>query len=222
MEEKENRLSPAAIAKVTENLPAQMPPEWQISEKGKDAIRVAVSMAQTKHGLMAGVPIICKGTECPFKETCYLFSQDMDVPGERCPIEIATILERFDAYMIELDIEPDNTTDMSLLKNLVDIEIQLVRTDRKMASSADMVEQVIAAVGENGIPYYRPEINKAAEYKLKLLNEHSKILSYLHATRKDKASEKNLLVIDASNYAAKLMEHKKAIESSIIDVTPEE
>lgn len=206
--------TPEGIAIVTRNLPTQMPPEWEISEKGKEAIRVAVGMAQIKHGLIAGVPILCKGAGCPFKDTCYLFAEGLDVPGERCPIEIAAIVQRFDAYMEELHIKTEDTTDMSLLKNLVDIEIQLVRADRKMAVSADLIEEVVAAVGHDGTPYYRPEISKAAEYKVKLLSEHSRILSYLHATRKDKASDKNIMIVDASNYAAKLME----AASTVIDV----
>jgi hypothetical protein len=209
--------TPEGIIKVTQNLPTQMPPEWQISDKGKEAIRIAVGMAQTKHGLAAGVPIICKGGECPFRETCYLQITGMDVPGERCPIEIAAVVKRFDAYMEELDIKEEDTTDMSLLKNLVDIEIQLVRADKKMAADGNIVEDIVVAIGEDGTPYYKPEITRAAEFKMKLLNEHSKILSYLHATRKDKAAEKGLMIIDASTYAAKLLE-----SSVTIDVTPKD
>jgi predicted HNH restriction endonuclease len=135
--------------------------------------------------------------------------------GERCPVEIATIIDRFNKYVKQLRIDPDNIVDLGLVKNLVDVEIQLARADRRCAITADIVEQVIAVVTERGEAYYRPEISKAAEYKLKLISEHGRILSLLNATRKDKAANKMNISIDASNYAAQLLRRKAMLESSI-------
>lgn len=206
------------------NLPdnpgAELPAEWGVSEKGMEAIRVAVAMAQTKHGLFASVPIVCKGIKCPYADTCALIPKDLVVPGERCPLEIAAIMDRFQSYMEHLGIEPDNIVDMNLLKNLIDLEIQIVRTDRKTASSGDMIERVFAAVDDAGEAHYKPEISKATELKLKLISEHGKILNLLHATRKDKAGDKLTLSMDPSSYASSLLEKKRRMDAEVIDVTP--
>jgi hypothetical protein len=204
--------TPEGIAKVTQNLPKKLPPEWGISPKGLQAIKTAVAMSNTKHGMVAAIPIICKGSECPYVATCTLEPLDLMVPGERCPLEIASIVQRFDAYMESLDIRPDNVVDMSLIKNLVDLEIQICRADKKVAINGDFIEEVIAAISTQGVPYYKPELSKAAEFKLKLLNEHARVLNLLHATRKDKAASKINMTIDASNYAASLLKRKKELE----------
>ena len=208
------------------NLPdipgADLPAEWKVSEKGMEAIRVAVAMAQTKHGLLASVPIVCKGDKCPYADTCILIPRDLVVPGERCPLEIAAIVDRFQSYMEHLNIEPSNIVDMNLLKNLIDLEVQIVRTDKKIASSGDMIERVFAAVDAEGEAHYKPEISKATELKLKLIAEHGKILNLLHATRKDKAGDKLTLAMDPSSYAASLLEKKRIMNAEVIDVTPKD
>lgn len=196
----------------------QLPPTWGISERGLRAIKTAVAMSNTKHGLFASIPIVCKSAQCPYADSCYLLTMNLDTPGERCPQEIAAIMERFEAYTNQLDISVDNMVDLNLIKNLVDIEIQIVRADNKVAMNGDFIENVIAAISPQGDAYYKPELSKAAEFKLKLLAEHSKILSLLHATRKDKAADKTTIVMDASSYAASLLKKARDMEAEVIDV----
>ncbi len=215
--------TPEAIAKVTKNLPTELPAEWSISERGVEAIRVSVAMSNTKHGLFAHVPIMCKGEQCPYADTCILVLRDLHAPGERCPLEIAAIMDRFDKYMRQLGIEEDNAVDLGILKNLVDIEIQIVRADKKIAINGDFIDNVIAAISAHGDAYYKPELGKAADFKLRLISEHCRLLGILHATRKDKAADKLSINIDASNYAAKLLARRaemQRLEDNTIDVTP--
>lgn len=197
-----------------------MPAAWNGSEQANTAIRKMVNMP-LKHGLMANIPIVCRAERCPYSEVCPL-EEDERPYEERCPVEVAAILQRFNGYMNTMKIDPENLVDLSLVKNLVDIEIQILRADSKLASSGDFIDEVITAISNQGVPYSKPEINKAAEFKLKLIGEHAKMLSLLNATRKDKAANKININVDASTYAAELLERKRQLEAegAFVDVTP--
>ena len=83
-----------------------LPSVWSQNNQNLDNVRKARQLVNTKHGMFASVPIICKGRACPYFQTCWIPESDLQV-GERCPIEIATILERFEKYCEELNIDPE-------------------------------------------------------------------------------------------------------------------
>jgi len=197
-----------------------LPVSWSNTNRSETAIRKMVNMP-LKHGLMANIPIVCRAERCPYVEVCPLDEEERPME-ERCPVEVAAILQRFNGYMNSLKIDPENLVDLSLVKNLVDLEIQILRADSKLATSGDFIDEVITAISNQGVPYSKPEISKAAEFKLKLISEHAKMLSLLNATRKDKAASKININVDASTYAAELLERKRQLEAegAFVDVTP--
>lgn len=187
-----------------------LPPEWNISEKGKEGIRLAVSVSNTKHGLYATVPIVCKGDKCPYKNTCSLFAIEMAPAGERCPIEIAQVMKIYNDYVKELEIDETSRVDLSMIKELIDIEITAMRTDKIIAEEATFIEMVPFAVTERGQVLSKPEINKAQLLRDGLIKRRHEILKSLNATRKDKASQESGF-LDPSTYAAELLKRKAAI-----------
>jgi hypothetical protein len=202
---------------------AQMPMEWQFSSKGREALQIATRMAAVKHGLYASIPMICKNHACPYAGTCPLVAIDMAPEKERCPLEVSKILKRFEQYSAELDIDEDNIVDMTLVKDLIDIDIQLIRADNKLAVDADFIQDVIITVTEHGDEITAPQIHKAVEYKDKLLKKRHDILQLLHSTRKDKAGDKLTIQLDPSTYAAQLMAQAASkSKDGVIDITPDE
>lgn len=201
------------IVKVTQNLPTEwsMPPAWKLSERGKEAIKVAVNMANTKHGLYSSVPIVCRGANCPYVETCGLDLYGLTPDGERCPVEIAESIKAYEEYKDELDIDITSRVDMSLLKELIDIEITMMRADSLLAQEGSFIQDVVAGVTPQGRTIDRPEIHKAAEHKDKLSKRRHEILRLLNSTRKDKARSGEKLM-DPSSYAAKLMAQAKKLQ----------
>lgn len=185
-----------------------LPPEWNISERGKEGIRLAVSVANTKHGLYATVPIVCKGDHCPYKNTCSLYPIDMAPQGERCPIEIAQVMKIYNDYVKELEIDITSRVDLSMIKELIDIEITAMRTDKILAEEATFIEMVPFAVTDRGDILSKPEINKAQMLRDGLIKRRHEILKSLNATRKDKAS-KDAGFLDPSTYAAELLNRKR-------------
>lgn len=197
---------------------AELPPEWKISEKGMRAVNMAAAMANTKHGLYASIPLLCKAEACPYADVCPLVSIDMAPQGERCPLEIARILKKYQDYTTDLDIDPvnGNIIDLTLVKDLIDLDIQIIRADNKMAIDGDFIQEVVIGISEaTGEAITSPAIHKAVEYKDRLLKKRHDVLQLLNSTRKDKAGDKLTVSIDPSTYAARLMEqaaaHRKVI-----------
>ena len=202
---------------------ASLPSVWAQNNQNLDNVRKARQFVNTKHGMFASVPIICKGRACPYFQTCWIPESDLQV-GERCPIEIATILERFEKYCEELNIDPEGEiVDAGLVKEIVDLEIMMVRADGLLARDGNLIEQVVAGVTPKGQAYHRPEIHMAVELKERLRKEKTRILNQLNATRKDKKSD-GTGGNDPSSVAARIIAKVRELEKKgqIIDVTPEE
>jgi hypothetical protein len=183
----------------------EMPRAWKLSDRGREAIQLAVGMAHTKHGLYASIPMLCKAEKCPYAAVCPLVEMEKAPEGERCPLEIAMILKKYEEYSHEFGIDESNVVDMSLVKDLIDYDIQLFRAENKIAVQGDFVEDVVITVTEGGEAITAPQLSKATEYKDKIMTKRFKILELMNSTRKDKAGDKLTLSLDPSSYASQLM-----------------
>lgn len=146
-----------------------------------------------KHGMYASIPLVCKGTDCPYYDVCTVDAK-LRVNGIRCPMEIAAIMNRFDSWCMHFEIQQEgqyiserDLVDASLIRDLVDNEIQTLRADNKIAMSADFIQRSVAEIDRKCNVYYEDVIHPAAEYKLSLQEKRYKILNLLNSTRKDKA-----------------------------------
>jgi hypothetical protein len=181
-----------------------LPSYWKTNPAGLEAIRQTQARLKTRHGLAACVPIVCQGASCPFSETCDLEEDDRP-EGNRCPIEIGAILERFNQICEELNVTEDQIIDMTLVKQLVDIEIQMLRADNKMAISPEFIEKFVTAVDPKyGTIFEQTKLSPVIEYKNSLRKEHHRILNLLNSTRQDKAKNKSG-EIDPSTEAARMI-----------------
>jgi hypothetical protein len=183
----------------------EMPKAWKVSERGMEAVNIAIAMNSTKHGLYASIPMLCKAEECPYASVCPLVDMEKAPEGERCPLEIAMILRKYEQYSDEFGIDENNVVDMGLVKDLIDYDIQLFRAENKIAVQGDFVEDVVVTVTEGGEAITAPQLSKATEYKDKIMTKRFKILELMNSTRKDKAGDKLTLSLDPSSYAAQLM-----------------
>jgi hypothetical protein len=183
----------------------EMPQSWKLSDKGREAIQLAVGMSHTKHGLYASIPMLCKADECPYAAVCPLVEMGKAPKAERCPLEIAMILKKYEEYSREFGIDESNVVDMSLVKDLIVYDIQLFRAENKIAVQGDFVEDVVVTVTEGGEAITAPQLSKATEYKDKIMTKRFKILELMNSTRKDKAGDKMTISLDPSSYASQLM-----------------
>lgn len=190
---------------------------WGIDDASKRGINKAGAITRVKHGILAQVPMICRGEKCPYVETCYIAPEDRPQQRGRCPIEIATIIVLFDKYCKHLEITEEDIVDLTLIKELIDLDIQLMRADHYMAARPEFVEEVPVFVTEDGMEFTKQEIARAVEYKEKLRKERHRILQLLNSTRKDKNA--SFRGKDPSSVAADVIAKAKELGLfNIIDV----
>lgn len=215
----------AEVASLTN---VELPKAWKISDKGKEAIKIAVGMSKTKHGLYASIPMLCKAESCQYAKVCPLVEMGQAPEGERCPLEIAMILKRYEEYSDEFGVDDSNTVDMSLIKDLIDYDIQLFRAENKIAIQGDFVEDIVVDVTKSGEVITAPQLSQATQYKDKIMAKRFKILELMNSTRKDKAGDKLSVQFDPSTYAAQLMakvsggmKHGEIIEADYREINDE-
>jgi hypothetical protein len=217
--------TPEAIAKVTQNLPEGKGGDaWGFTEEGKKALAIANHMHQLKHGLYATIPIYCKGKECPYAKSCRLVSMGVAPKGEVCPIEASTIEQLVKMYAEEMEVNMEDAVKISLIRELVDTEISILRCDKKLATDPDVVKNVVVAVTEEGTPITQPQVNKAYELQQKLVRQRHQTLRLLNSTPKDRAEIEGNTQIDPSVMIGEMRERlmkMKSEEDSTVDITPE-
>lgn len=168
---------------------------WGLSDEALVRAKISSNRYKLKHGMFAGIPLICRGDKCPYADTCTLPIEHR-IEKERCPMEIGAILARFDSWCshfgINVDteyIKDEELVDATLIRDLVDNEIQILRADNRIAINADFIARSVATIDNKGKAYYEDKISPEAEFKLQLLDKRYKILQLLNSTRKDKAKE---------------------------------
>lgn len=193
---------------------------WGLSEKSIKGMQVANEIHSTKHGLYAAIPMVCKESDCPYAPVCPILKAGLTTLGERCVLEISLITKKYTEYMKELDIEEEDSVDLSLLKDLIDYDVQILRAENKMAVDGDFVKENVVGIGDDGAPIVQEQISNAANYKDKIQSKRNRTLELLNSTRKDKAGSKLTVTLDPSQYASKLM--KEAESQLTIDAEYEE
>ena len=168
-----------------------LPTFWGATDQWFAGVIKSKNIKNLKYGLSASIPIICRGESCPYVESCYLDGNER-VVGARCPIEVGTIIQMYHMYCEQLGINLDNidlkehTVDLSLINELVELDIKIMRTQNKLAIDADMISDVIAEIGHKGEMYTRPEVHQAEVLAEKLRKDRHRVFEDLLSTRKSK------------------------------------
>lgn len=168
---------------------------WGLSDAALVRAEVSSNKFKLKHGMFAGIPLVCKKEKCPYEVVCTL-PDNHRITGDRCPIEIGAIMTRFEAWCSHFGIASDgdyikdeDLVDATLIRDLVDNEIQILRAENRLAMNADFIAKTITTVDSKGRAYYEDAITPEAEFKLQLLDKRYKILQLLNSTRKDKSKD---------------------------------
>jgi len=177
-------------------------PWLKMSDKAQKAVQLSRAVHRTKHGLFAGIPIVCQGQGCPYSETCMALGHSVAPEGEQCPVEIAGILEYYDKYTEELNIDVDNMVQLSLLKSLIDAELTIDRCNAILAKDANILQEIITTVTPRGQLIKNPAPHMAFSIKEKAIKQKNEALQLLNSTPKDKAKTSGANIIDPSTHAS--------------------
>lgn len=191
---------------------------WGINANLAQEIGNMNRVYSSKHGMFASVPIICKGSDCAYKDVC-MVSQAERVVGRRCPMEISAILSRFEQWCAHFEIDTSmdvidskDLVDVTLIKDLVNIEVQILRAENKIALNGDFMADTLLDIDKKCQPYFGKIVAPETEFLITLQNRKDKILNQLNATRKDKAADKRKE--SASDEAIKLFQQVKELEAA--------
>ena len=172
----------------------------------------------SKHGMFASVPIICKGPDCAYKDVC-MVSPGQRTVGHRCPMEIAAILSRYEQWCMHFEIntvqdaiDSKDLVDATLIKDLVNIEVQMLRAENKIALNGDIMADTLLDIDKKCQPYFGKIVSAETEFLMALQDKKIKILNQLNATRKDKAADKRKE--SASDTAIKIFQQVKELEKA--------
>lgn len=200
------------VSIVTEVDGIKLPDAWGQSSTAMDQVSRHRQSFNLKHGMFANTPMICKGTSCPLSDICDIPIRKRPVL-QRCPIEIATIVELYDRYCEEKDVGDKDYFAQSQIKDLVNIEVKLMRAAGQLAISADFTEDIVFTLDNKGNPYSAPQLHKATEYEEKLLKQKFKLLSDLDATLRQRSDENK--INEASSFASNLMHKAMAAQRAM-------
>ena len=208
------------LSKISASL---VPPMWNMSSDGVKAVQ-RIKDRNDKSGVMryySSLPMKCRGKhKCIYKESCYLDGLEIEQKiDEVCPIEVELILSYLQKYTEEFQIEdindPKNTTVIGLLKDLIDMELQIERANKRLMEDGDYLEDRVIAITEGREKITNKEINQHINFKIKMQEKKAQILDLLHATPKNKAKQQEAKTFDPSTYAKDIL--AKAREAGLLD-----
>ena len=172
----------------------------------------------SKHGMFSAIPIICKGPDCAYKDVC-MVSMGQRTIGQRCPMEIAAILARYEQWCAHFDIDTSedilnakDLVDATLIKDLVNVEIQMLRAENKVALNGDFMADTLLDIDKKCQPYFGKIVSPETEFLMTLQDKKIKILNQLNSTRKDKAADKRKE--SASDEAIKIFQQLKELQQA--------
>ncbi len=210
----------AGLQAVSENASSLDHSAWTSNPEAVEAIEIAKRLRSTKHGMYASVPIICKAEACPYADSCDLQQMGLAPFGEKCPVEIAAIEDLFVRYCSDMNINPEDPAqqvDAIMVKEVVDLDVSMLRCDKKMAISADFIIDQVVGVTDDGEAISRQELHPLTEYKEKLRTQKYKTLNLLNSTRKDKEGSRVSVTFDPSERAAEMLKIQQDMKQINMD-----
>jgi hypothetical protein len=203
---------------------------WKVPNGAVKSTQEYMSKIKMTHGMFSSVPMLCQDLACPYIETCEIDPQYRQL-GTRCPQEAAIIMSRFEMYCdhfaIDLSgdqIRAEDVVDAGLVRDLVDYEVQIFRTENRTAIRGDFLGQTINTVDTKGKAWYEDTVTPEAAFKQQLMDKKFKILQLLNSTRKDKAAllqKDNNPSVKAVSIFKKISDAMKSGQGAVYDVAEE-
>jgi hypothetical protein len=184
------------------------PENW--TDEEKDRVVDLVRPQKTRTSMFSSIPMSCEAAKCIFAETCPLFKENLAPKGKPCPIEMSIVSQFTTEYMNQLEVHPDNLVEVSMIRDLVDQEVQYLRKTKLLAKEHFIQENTIG-VDEDGQPILKKELHLAVELEDKLHKRRKDLRNQLLATREAKAKAGQMQV-DSAQAISDILYKVQAIE----------
>lgn len=160
------------------------PEKW--SEEDRQKAVELVRPQKTRTSMFSSIPMNCEGSKCIFADTCPLLKENLAPVSNPCPIEMSIVAQFTSEYMEQLDVVPSNLVEVSMVRDLVDQEVQYIRKTKLLAKE-HFIQENIVGVDNEGNPILKKELHLAVELEDRLHKRRKDLRNQLLATREAKA-----------------------------------
>jgi hypothetical protein len=185
------------------------PESW--TQEDKDKAIELVRPQKTRNAMFSSIPMNCEAEKCIFASTCPLIKERLAPRGNPCPIEMAMVSQFTGEYLEQLDVNPNNLVEVSMVRDLVDQEVQYMRKTKLLAKEHFIQENVIG-VDQDGQPILKKELHLAVELEDKLHKRRKDLRNQLLATREAKAKV-GQVQLDTAQAISDIINKVQAIET---------
>jgi len=183
---------------------------WSPEQK-KDASRL-LKRGRSKVGMLSLIPLHCHGPDCIYSPMAPALHETKPIPPKPCPVESAAVNDFFWDYVDELSVDVSRMVEVSLVRDLVDQEIQQLRKS-VVLSQEHFIQENVVGVDDSGNVVTKKELHQAIDYEDKLLKRKEKIRNALLATRESKAKIGQGQT-DGATVIANIMEEVRKVENA--------
>lgn len=184
------------------------PEGW--NQEQRSQVTEAIRPRNTRASMFTSIPMKCHGNACPFAESCPLLAQNLAPLNKPCPLEMAMVSQFMAEYMEELGVDADNLIEVSMLRDLVDQEVQYLRKT-KILSQEHFITENVVGLDPQGQVIMRKELHLAVELEDKLHKRKKDLRNQLLATREARARV-GQTQLDTAQALSNIMDHVREIE----------
>ena len=185
-------------------------PEHWTSDQKEQAVEL-IKPQKTRSTMFSSIPMNCEAEKCIFASTCPLLKESLAPRGKPCPIEMSMVSQFTAEYLEQLDVNPNNLVEVSMVRDLVDQEVQYLRKTKLLAKE-HFVQENIIGVDSDGNPVMKKELHLAVELEDKLHKRRKDLRNQLLATREAKAKV-GQVQLDTAQAISDIIGRVQSIES---------
>ncbi|MBU1134831.1 MAG: hypothetical protein KJ569_07975 [Candidatus Omnitrophica bacterium] len=161
---------------------------WLTREDAKKLQRYMISLMT---GSTAVAPLICCGPRCPTSNVCPFIVGEMAATpplGRSCPVEAAVMKQKKRMYIDEYGISMESPTELSLIDELVLIEIYEARVAAQLAKEQDanLTAEVVIGADREGEPILSRQVSPLWEIMERLSSKKHRIIKRMVGDRQEK------------------------------------
>jgi hypothetical protein len=154
-------------------------------------------------------PLVCRGTECPFRSNCPLFQNGVQLPiDKQCPVEqvaIAGWKRKFYESAAVPEDHPNKELIYLMIDDLVAHTVIQTRVFWQASQDGKIIKEECIGVNADGDPIYTTRLDPSLDYILRLGDRKQRLLRELLATPRSQIEAKRYTSNDPSTQAAKAL-----------------
>ncbi len=162
-------------------------------------------------------PITCKDT-CPFSSDCPLVQNGLVSRwrNKPCPIDSISAFRKFAGYINDLDIKPEDYTDINMVNDLVRLHLQMDRCDKLIRNESPLETMVAGTDAKTTLKHAARQPNQYLEVQRRIRADIASIYKQLMASRQSKSEQLKTLkkADDISSVHSDLLNYAKNMENS--------